>query len=164
MTIYYPLYVLLLLQVPDSDLLTVQAGDFLAVKEESASLQIINSPASAFEYYFDVDSDNTWGDRATNGYTLTFSNNDPMLSAAHAIRAHLVQPVKLKFRHTYADNGINRRNITVTASNNVSSMSANASIELQALIQNVSIWCNYTAGKSIFCFHSLVCLLMKLIL
>jgi hypothetical protein len=78
---------------------------------------------------------------------LTFSSSDPILSAAHAIRAHLVQPVRLKFRHTYVENGINTRNVTVTAANNISSLSINGSIELQGIIQNVTILHNYTAGK-----------------
>lgn len=136
-------------QVPNSDILGVQAGDFLAIKEDSARLQLINATASSYEYYFDVESDSAWSTRSSTGYSVMFASSDPKLNAAHAIRAHIVRPVRMKFRHTYTPQESVTYNISVSTSNNITSLVTTTSIDVQTLISNVTILTNYTTGNAL---------------
>ena len=131
--------------MPDVDILPVQSGDILAIKEESARLQLIEATPTGYEYYFTVGG--TWNERTTNGYTLTFPSNQNSISAAHAVRAHVVRPVRMKFRHTYDGLGSNIKSVTITTSNTVTTQFDTVQlIEVMAQIANLTIDNSTTAG------------------
>ncbi|XP_052268592.1 uncharacterized protein LOC127869972 [Dreissena polymorpha] len=124
-------------QVPDGSILTVQPGDFLALVENTAQLQIISAAVADYEYYYHVTSDTAWQGRATTGFTIEAAGN--LLQAAHAIKAHVIRPVRIRFRHTYSAMNSAGFNVTVKTANNISAFAISRPIEVQVRILNVSI-------------------------
>ena len=125
--------------------MSVQAGDFLAVYENSAQLKIIDVPVASQENYFNVQADSNWPARATNGFTITTA--DGSLAAGHAIKAHVVRPIGFKFQHTYTDWAAVVHNITIETGNNISWFETVVSIDILVTVENVTLVSNVTEGK-----------------
>jgi len=131
--------------MPDADLLPVLKGDFLGVVEESAQLRLIDVPVSGHEHVFDVSSDAAYPSRATSPFSV--QTGGTMLTAAHAIKAHLTRPVRFKLHHTYMDPESIIRNVTLSTSNGISSFDTIYPIAVKVAIENVTIQTNGTAGR-----------------
>lgn len=113
--------------------------------EDTAQLKIIDAPAAAHENLFNVQSYGDWSNRFVSGFTITAADGN--LAAAHAIKAHIVRPIRLKFSHTYYEMKAIVRNITVETANDISNMSTVSPIDVQVAIENVTLTCNLTVGE-----------------
>lgn len=116
-------------EIPDNEVLSVQKGDILALKETSGKIAVLDATGNNNEFYYDVNSDGRWLTRLSSGYDLDTTPNT--FPAQHSIKAYLEKPSKLKFRHTF--NSVQSHfNVTATVHNNVT----NPSIKALALIEN----------------------------
>ena len=142
--------------VPDSELLAVQAGDVLAVKEGTARLQLLKASESIYENYFDVDSQSMWTVRSVWGYSVTITASQK-LDATHAVEAYVVRPVRMKFRHIYSEVTFVNRTVLITAFNNVTSaLTSWTSVGVHVPIVNVSVEYPYVGKLLLFIYSSVI--------
>lgn len=136
-----------LYEIPDADLMHVYPGDLLAVKETTARIELLTTPDAATEFTYNVNVDANWAGRSTNGYILT--GTPSTLSAKHAFKAYLTKSVKLRFQHEFNSLTGGYYDATITVGNNVTvpAVTTTAVIEVQVVIDNVTIEV-VTAGKN----------------
>lgn len=125
--------------VLDADLFIMDPADVIAIKEDGGQFELLDTTADNYkEFYWSVGGD--WTTRDTTGYTLSGAGVST-LSARHAVEVHFAMPVRAKFRHTYGSVMADYKNITITASNEITQPPASYvhEIELQIIIEGVVI-------------------------
>lgn len=124
--------------VPDADLFIMDPGDVIAIKEDGGEFQLLDVSDNYKEFYWSTGGD--WSNRDTLGYTISGSGVST-LSARHAVEAYFAMPVRAAFRHTYGSAMADYKNITITASNDITQppLSYVHEIELQIVIGGVII-------------------------
>nr|XP_034310453.1 uncharacterized protein LOC105340501 isoform X2 [Crassostrea gigas] len=124
--------------VPDADLFIMDPGDVIAIKEDGGQFELLDVSDNYKEFYWSVGGD--WSNRDTLGYTISGSGVST-LSARHAVETYFAMPVGATFRHTYGSVMENYKNITITASNEITQppLSYVHQVELMVTISGVII-------------------------
>lgn len=138
--------------VPDADLFIMDPGDVIAIKEDGGQFELLDVSDNYKEFYWSVGGD--WSNRETLGYTIS-GPGVSTLSARHAVEAYFAMPVGATLRHTYGSVMENYKNITITASNEITQppLSYVHQVELMVTISGVIIEAPFV-GKTSDCHVS----------
>lgn len=133
--------------VPDADLFIMDPVDVIAIKEDGGKFELLDVYDNYKEFYWSIGGD--WSNRDTLRYTI-YGSGVSTLSARHAVEAYFAMPVGATFRHTYGSVMADYKNITITASNEITQppLSYVHEVELMIVISGVIIDASFVGATN----------------